>query len=172
MKLKLSLINPHPAFWAPSAQFSHSVVSNTLWTHELQHASPPCPSPTPGIYSNSCWLSQWCHPIILSFVVPFSSHLQSFPASGSEHHITQQIDLTKSTKLAEVKFTELQTIGLILELQMTCTLQGYSWPLGYNILFLYLIKWSTPLMLLLSPQGDSKFENIIYHIFILLKMQS
>ena len=67
---------------------------------------------------------------------------------------------------------ELQTIGLILELQMTCTLQGYSWPLGYNILFLYLIKWSTPLMLLLSPQGDSKFENIIYHIFILLKMQS
>ena len=172
MKLKLSLINPHPAFWAPSVQFSCSVVSDFLWPHEPQHARPPCPSPTPRVHSNSCPLSQWCHPIISSSVVPFSSHLQSFPASGSEHHITQQIDLTKSTKLAEVEFKELQTIGLILDHQMTCTLQGYSWPLGYNILLLYLIKWSTPLMLLLIPQGNSKFENIIYHIFIFLNMQS
>ena len=49
----------------------------------MQHARPPCPSPTPGAYSNSCPLSQWCHPTILSPVVPFSSGLQSFPASGS-----------------------------------------------------------------------------------------
>ena len=65
-----------------SVQFSHSVVSNSLRPHELQHARPPCPSPTPGAYSNSCPLSRWCHPIISSSVIPFSSHLQSFPASG------------------------------------------------------------------------------------------
>ena len=66
-----------------SVQFNRSVVSDSLWSHGLQHAGPPCPSPTPGVYSNSCPLSQWCHPTISSSVVPFSSHLQSFPASGS-----------------------------------------------------------------------------------------
>ena len=55
----------------------------TLCPHGLQHARLPCPSPTPGAYSNSCPLSWWCHPTILSSVIPFSSHLQSFPASGS-----------------------------------------------------------------------------------------
>ena len=64
------------------AQFS-SVVSDSLWPHGLQHTRPPCSSPTPGLYSNSCPLSQWCHPTISSSVVPCSSHLQSFPASGS-----------------------------------------------------------------------------------------
>ena len=54
-----------------------------LATHGLQHARPPCPSPTPGVYSNSCPLSWWCHPTISSSVVPLSSRLQSFPASGS-----------------------------------------------------------------------------------------
>ena len=67
----------------PSVQFSHSVVSESLWPHGLQHASLPCPSPTPGAYPNSCPSSQWGDPIISSSVVPFSSHLQSFPASGS-----------------------------------------------------------------------------------------
>ena len=66
-----------------SVQFSHSVVSNSLWPHGLQHARPPCPSPTPGVYPNSCPLSQWCHPTILSSFVPFFSRLQSFPGSGS-----------------------------------------------------------------------------------------
>ena len=58
-------------------------MSNSLWPHGLQHARPPCPSRTPGVYPNSCPLSRWCHPTISSSVVPFSSHLQSFPASGS-----------------------------------------------------------------------------------------
>ena len=66
-----------------SVQFSHSVMSDSLWSHRLQHTRPPCPSPTPRVYSNSCPLSQWCHPTISSFVIPFSSCLQSFPASGS-----------------------------------------------------------------------------------------
>ena len=66
-----------------SVQFSHSVMSNSLQPHRLQHARPPSPSPTPGAYSNLCPLSRWCHPTISSSVIPFSSCLQSFPASGS-----------------------------------------------------------------------------------------
>ena len=58
-------------------------MSNSLWPHALQHARLPCPSPTPRIYSNSCPLTQWCHPTISPSVVPFSSRHQSFPASGS-----------------------------------------------------------------------------------------
>ena len=66
-----------------SVQFSRSVVSDSLRPHESQHASPPCPSPTPGVHSNSCPSSQWCHPAISSSVVPFSSCPQSLPASAS-----------------------------------------------------------------------------------------
>ena len=66
-----------------SVQFSCSVVSDSLQPHGLQHGRPPCPSPTPGVYSNLCSLSQWCHPTISSSVMPFSSRLQSVSASGS-----------------------------------------------------------------------------------------
>ena len=66
-----------------SVQFGCSVVSNSLRPHGLQHAKPPCPSPTPGVYSHSCPSSRWCHPTISSSIVPFSSCLQFFPASGS-----------------------------------------------------------------------------------------
>ena len=66
-----------------SVQFSFSVVSDTSQPHWLQHARPPCASLTPGVDSNSCPLSWWCHPTIWFFVVPFSSRLQAFPASGS-----------------------------------------------------------------------------------------
>ena len=66
-----------------SVQFSRSVISDSLRPYGLQHARPPCPSPTPGVYSESCPLSRWCHPTISSSVVPFSSCPQSFPASGS-----------------------------------------------------------------------------------------
>ena len=58
-------------------------MSNSLWPHGLQHTRPPCQSPTPGVYPNSCPLSRWCHPTISSSVVPFSSSPQSFPTSGS-----------------------------------------------------------------------------------------
>ena len=66
-----------------SIQFSLSVVSDSLWPHEPQHARPPCPSPTPGVHPNPCPLCWWCHLAISSSVVPFSSCPQSFPASGS-----------------------------------------------------------------------------------------
>ena len=66
-----------------SPGFSHSVASYSSWPHESQHTRPPCPSPTPGVHSDSCPLSLWCHPAILSSVVPFSSCPQSLPASES-----------------------------------------------------------------------------------------
>ena len=69
--------------YVSSVQFSHSVMSDSLQPHGWQHARPPCPSPTPRVHPNSCPLSQWCHPTISSSVIPFSFHLQSFPAAGS-----------------------------------------------------------------------------------------
>ena len=72
-----------PSVQFSSVQFSHSVMSSSLWPHRLQHARPPCPSPTPRVYPNSCPLSRWCHPTISSSVIPFSSCPQSSPASGS-----------------------------------------------------------------------------------------
>ena len=73
-------INKH-IFLFSSVQFSHSVMSDSLRLHESQHARPPSPSPTPGVHSDSRPLSQWCHPAISSSVAPFSSCLQSLPAS-------------------------------------------------------------------------------------------
>jgi len=70
-------------WWLSSVQFSCSVVSDCLQPHESQHARPPCPSSTPRVHSNSCPSSQWCHPAILSSVIPFSSCPQSLPASES-----------------------------------------------------------------------------------------
>ena len=73
----------HFIFQFSSVKFSHPVTSDSLRPHGLQHARPPCPSPIPGVYSDSCPLSPWCHPNISSSAVPFSSCPQSFPASGS-----------------------------------------------------------------------------------------
>ena len=71
-------------YYCPSSfQFGRSVMSDSLQPHGLQHTRPPCPSPIPRVYSNPCPLSQWCHPTSSSFVVPFSSCLQSFPVSGT-----------------------------------------------------------------------------------------
>ena len=67
----------------PSVQFSHLVMSDSVRPHGLQHSRLPCPSPTPRTYSNSCSLSQWCHPAISSSIVPFSSCTQSLPALES-----------------------------------------------------------------------------------------
>ena len=91
-----------------SVQFSRSVVSDSLWPHEPQHARPPCPSPTPGVHPNPCPLSWWCHPTISSSVVPFSSCPQSFPASGSFQmsqlfaSVGQSIGVSASTSVLPV----------------------------------------------------------------------
>ena len=85
-------------FLCSSVQFSSSVVSNSFRPHEPQHAGPPCPSPTPRVYSNSCPLSWWCHLTISSSVIPFSSHPQSFPEQGlfqwvsSSHQVAKVLE--------------------------------------------------------------------------------
>ena len=92
LKIFESVQVPYAFYWinswiicnkACSVQLNHSVVSDSLQPHQSQHARPPCLSPTPGVYSNSCPLSQWCHPTMSSSVIPFSSCPQSLPASGS-----------------------------------------------------------------------------------------
>ena len=81
-----------------SVQFSRSVLSNSLQPHELQHTRPPCPSPTPGVHSESCPSSPWCHPAISSSVIPFSSCTQSLPASeffqwvNSSHEVAKVLE--------------------------------------------------------------------------------
>ena len=83
-----------------SVQFSPSVVSYSLRPHELQHAGPPCPSPTPGVYPNSCPSSWWCHPAISSSEVPFSSCPQCLPASG----FFQWVKSSHEAKVLEFQF--------------------------------------------------------------------
>ena len=81
----IQLCNPLPPsspFQFSSVQFSRSVMSDSLWSHESQHARPPYPSPSPGVHSNWCQSSRWCHPAISSSVIPFSSCPQSLPTSG------------------------------------------------------------------------------------------
>ena len=100
-----------------SGQFSHSGMSNSLWPHGLQHAKPPCPSPTPRVYTNSCPLSQWCHPTISSSVVPFFSCLQSCPASGSFQMSqfftsgSQRIEVSASTSVLPMNTQDWSPLG-------------------------------------------------------------
>ena len=101
-----------------SVQFSHSVMSNSLRSHGLQHTKPPCPSPTPGVHLNPCSLSQWWHPTISSSVVPFSSCLQSFSASGSFQRSQlfawggQSIGVSASTAILPMNIQDWFPLGL------------------------------------------------------------
>ena len=93
-----------------------SVASNSLWPHGPQHTRPPCPSPAPKVYPNSCPPSQWCHPTISSSVVPFSSCLQSFPPSGSfqmSHFISggQSIGVSASTSVLPMNTQDWSPLG-------------------------------------------------------------
>ena len=80
---RVNLTRHSSALFSPSVQFSRSVLFDSLWPHEPQHARSPCPSPTPGVYPNPCVLYWWCHPTVSSSVIPFSSCPQSFPEWGS-----------------------------------------------------------------------------------------
>ena len=105
--------------WLSSVWFSRSVMSDFLQPHGLQHARPPCPSPTPRAYPNSCPLSRWCHPTISSSIVPLSSCPQSFPASGSfqmSQHFTsggQSIGVSASASMNTQDWSPLGWTGWI-----------------------------------------------------------
>ena len=100
-----------------SVQFSRSVMSDSLRPHGLQHARTPCPSPPPRAYWNSCPLSRWCHPTISSSVIPFSSHLQYFPASGSFQmnqlfaSVGQSIGVSASASVLPMNIHDLFPLG-------------------------------------------------------------
>ena len=114
--LIIELENGH--MYTTFIQFSYSVVSDSLWPHGLQHTRLPCPSPTPGLYSSSCPLSQWCYPTISSSIVPFSSCLQSSPASGSfpmsQFFVSggQSIGVSASTSLFPMNIQDWFPLGL------------------------------------------------------------
>ena len=103
--------------WYCSVQFSCSVVSYSLWHHEPQHVRPPCPSLTPGVHPHTCPLCRWCHPTISSSVVPFSSCLQCFPASGSFQmsqlfaSVSQSIGVSASTSVLLMKTQDWFPLG-------------------------------------------------------------
>ena len=92
-------------------------MSNSLGPHGLQHARPPCPSPTPGVHSNPCPSSQWCHPIISSSAVPFSSCPQTFPASGSfprvssSHQVAKVLEFSASTSVLPMNIQDWSSLG-------------------------------------------------------------
>ena len=102
-----------------SVQFSPSVMSDSLQAYELQHARPPCPSPTPGVHPKACPLSQWCHPTISSSVIPFSFHPQSFLASGSFQMSQlftwggQSIGVSASTSVLPMNIQDWSALGWI-----------------------------------------------------------
>ena len=114
-----------------SIQFSHSVMSDSLRPHGLQHIRPPCPLPTAGVYSNSCPLSRWCHPTISSSVIPFSSSLQSFPASGSFPMSrlfasgSQSIGVSASTSVLPMNVQDWLPLGLTGWISLQS--KGLSW---------------------------------------------
>ena len=118
--LTFPMASPHLSkTYSSSVQFSGSVMFDCLQPHGLQHARPPCPLPMPGVYSNSCPLSRWCHPTISSSVVPFSSSLQSFLASGSfqmSQFFTsgcQSIGVSASTSVLPMNTQDWSRVSLI-----------------------------------------------------------
>ena len=124
-----------------SVQFSHLVMSDSLWPHELQHTRPPCPSPTPRVHSDSWPSSQWCHPAISSSVVPFSFWPQSLPASESfpmsqlfawdGQSTWEQIDQDTKETVTDFYFCEFQNHCIVTEamkLKDTCFLEEKLWP--------------------------------------------
>ena len=114
-----------------SVQFSRSVVSDSLRPHESQHTRPPCPSPTPGVHSNSRPSSRWCHPAISSSVVPFSSCPQSLPASECVCSVTSNSFWPPRTVAHQaplpMEFSRIQNFPRILERVAISYSRGSSW---------------------------------------------
>ena len=119
------------SIWFFSVQFSRSVVSDSLRPHESQHARPPCPSPSPGVHSDSHPLSPWCHPAISSLVFPFFSCLQSLPASESGSFNYELHHSRKSTFLSQqmLDFQQAQQLFLLFLLRFEVGSGSiYTWP--------------------------------------------
>ena len=110
-------------------QFSHSVMSNSLRSHGLQHARLPCPLPTPKACSSTCPSSQWCHPTLSSSVIPFSSHLQSFPAS--ESFLVSQFFASGGQSIGASASDD------ILYSDLKHTKMCYLYPYLFSILYIY-----------------------------------
>ena len=125
-----------------SVQISGSVVSDPLRPHGLQHARPPSPSPTPGAYSNSCPSSQWGHPTISSSLVPFSSHLQSFPASGSLQ-MSQFFSISPSNEYSGLISFRIDWFALLtVQGTLKSLLQHHIWNETYEMLWIWMpYKW-------------------------------
>ena len=118
-------------------QFSHSVVSDSLWPHKSQHARPPCPSPSPRVHPNSHPSSQWCHPAISSSVVPFSSCSQSLPASVFSNESTLRMMWPKYWRFSFSIIPSKEHPGLIFRMDWLDLLavQGTLKSLSYTNLF-------------------------------------
>jgi len=126
------LLNQHLKI--PTAQFSRSVVSDSLRPGGLQHTRPPCPSPTPGAYPNSCPLSPWYHPTISSSVVPVSSCLQSFPASGSldpVYFVDRQLEWGVSAWSNVGLFTRYACADFVMRVWTLLT-KNTEWHMGFQ----------------------------------------
>ena len=152
----LPFLNPPWTF--RSDKISHSVVSDSLWPHESQHARPPCPSPTPGIHSDSCPSSQLCHPAISSSGVPFSSCPQSLPASES----------FPMSQLCVIPFIYPESPGQSLSIHSLHLSELQFQPPSITSLFLldltvYLLRASSagrlPLLLLLESCGRQNYKS-------------
>ena len=131
-----------PYFVFSSVQFSCSVVSDSLQPHESQHASPPCPSPTPRVHSNLCPSSRWCHPAISSSVVPFSSCPQSLPAS--ESFSTSQLftwggQSTGVSALSVLMVGKRKSTMILYEIN-TNNVKCFPWSLNYLLILVYIIN--------------------------------
>ena len=126
-------------FQFSSVQFSRSVMSDSLRPHGLQHARLPCPSPTPGAYSNSCPSHRWCHPTISSSVVPFSSRFQSFPsgsfpisrffASGGQSIVSFSFNISPSNEYSGLISFRIDRLDLLaVQGTLKSLLQHHSFP--------------------------------------------
>ena len=151
-----------------SVQFSRSVVSSSLQPHGLQHTRLPCPSPTPGAYSNSCPLSWWCHPTISSSVEPFSSCLQSFPASGSflmSQFFTsagQRIGVSASASVLPMKIQDWFLLGLTVLISLL--------PKGLSRVFPSITVWK--LLSIILTITRLLFMNAMNQTFCAIKRQA
>ena len=134
-------------------QSSHSVVSDSLQPHGLQHTRLPCPSPTPRACSNSCPLSLWCHPTISPSVIPFSSHLQSFPASGS----------LPMSQFFTSRGQSIETSASVLPMNI----QGW-YPLGLTGLISLQSKWFKSLL----QHHSSKASILLCSAFFMVQLTS